>query len=796
MNIVERAREMEPEKRRKLIERIYSDGDKYGIYPLTDDQYLLWCGYVAQINSVHYSNPGIVVRMKNISHEKCLNLIDQLRQLQDPFRYKYAQIDEYVFQYLDNDSGYDVIENDISDVLPEKREEYIGRFIREFYMLPMDITENFPVLFELIKVADDEFILFVCMHHIIGDSISAGAVYKDICSILSDSAVKSNYQCGRYAMYKNSSSGRQAEMDNVEYWAQEIKDVPKFTGIPTDFSRTSDASEVSGIVERKISEDVYKYLKEKAAKDRGSVYNILVSVFSLVIQEYSMKKSILIGTTFFNRNDERLSQVVGDFATVVPYAFYKRDDITLNEYFKENMHNFKEAMEHCDVTITNIQQKFPFDRTKQYFPLYQVIFLYEGINLLGGTVNNVNGVTLELSSLTDDERQDDFKMDMFIEAVDMGNSCVIRANYSRKLFRHESIENLMDVYIGLINNIRKFENARLVDICMVSSDMNVSEKIIKTDKIPCPVRKADIMPDDNIVYSSGNNRICILNDNNIPVPVNFYGCIYVLSNGEWYCTGKTGKVNLNGELEICEERSDIVLFKGENIDIVEASRCLSEKYSGLNFRFMYFEGKLVLNYYGRDDIMLSYMDIRNVCGFIPDLLYRTENYDKMYMIHHQKNIISACERFCKAGFDTLAVQRKNDVTEIIICGYDEKVMKQLAEEIYDDIMDNKITFAGVKASYDEVLAYGNNGYDKSNTIMMTLPVETEKISEIWKEVIGHDTFGVYDDFFEVGGNSVRIVKLCSQINKCYGLNIHISVLYENSTVYSQAEYICKLKKDV
>ena len=206
MNIVERAREMEPEKRRKLIERIYSDGDKYGIYPLTDDQYLLWCGYVAQINSVHYSNPGIVVRMKNISHEKCLNLIDQLRQLQDPFRYKYAQIDEYVFQYLDNDSGYDVIENDISDVLPEKREEYIGRFIREFYMLPMDITENFPVLFELIKVADDEFILFVCMHHIIGDSISAGAVYKDICSILSDSAVKSNYQFGRYAMYKNSSS--------------------------------------------------------------------------------------------------------------------------------------------------------------------------------------------------------------------------------------------------------------------------------------------------------------------------------------------------------------------------------------------------------------------------------------------------------------------------------------------------------------------------------------------------------------------------------------------------------------
>ena len=85
-------------------------------------------------------------------------------------------------ELIAHDMSY--MKNDISDVLPEKREEYIGRFIREFYMLPMDITENFPVLFELIKVADDEFILFVCMHHIIGDSISAGAVYKDICSIL------------------------------------------------------------------------------------------------------------------------------------------------------------------------------------------------------------------------------------------------------------------------------------------------------------------------------------------------------------------------------------------------------------------------------------------------------------------------------------------------------------------------------------------------------------------------------------------------------------------------------------
>lgn len=60
------------------------------------------------------------------------------------------------------------------------------------------------------------------------------------------------------------------------------------------------------------------------------------------------------------------------------------------------------------------------DRTKIYFPLYQIIFLYESLNILGGSKNNVNGVELELSNLTDEDRQDQFKMDMFIEAIDMG----------------------------------------------------------------------------------------------------------------------------------------------------------------------------------------------------------------------------------------------------------------------------------------------------------------------------------------------------------------------------------------
>lgn len=96
-----------------------------------------------------------------------------------------------------------------------------------------------------------------------------------------------------------------------------------------------------------------------------------------------------------------------------------------------------------------------------------------------------------------------------------------------------------------------------------------------------------------------------------------------------------------------------------------------------------------------------------------------------------------------------------------------------------------------------MLTAENKGYDKGNAIRMPLPAETDRVIAIWKDILGHDTIGSYDDFFEIGGNSVRIVKLCSQINKIYGININISVLYQNCTVYSQAECIGKMcKKEV
>lgn len=69
-----------------------------------------------------------------------------------------------------------------------------------------------------------------------------------------------------------------------------------------------------------------------------------------------------------------------------------------------------------------------------------------------------------------------------------------------------------------------------------------------------------------------------------------------------------------------------------------------------------------------------------------------------------------------------------------------------------------------------------------------------KISEIWRTLIDIEKISVYDNFFMIGGDSIRAIRLVSKLNKVFGVNIKISDLYHNSTIYDLEKVIINYDK--
>ena len=63
------------------------------------------------------------------------------------------------------------------------------------------------------------------------------------------------------------------------------------------------------------------------------------------------------------------------------------------------------------------------------------------------------------------------------------------------------------------------------------------------------------------------------------------------------------------------------------------------------------------------------------------------------------------------------------------------------------------------------------------------------ITDIWKEILKLDIVGVNDNFFEVGGDSLKIVQLSKMLEKNFDKKIEIVQLFRFTTIRSQAQFI-------
>lgn len=71
----------------------------------------------------------------------------------------------------------------------------------------------------------------------------------------------------------------------------------------------------------------------------------------------------------------------------------------------------------------------------------------------------------------------------------------------------------------------------------------------------------------------------------------------------------------------------------------------------------------------------------------------------------------------------------------------------------------------------------------------------EKIAEIWRNILKNEKIGVNDNFFEIGGNSLLLMKLYARLEETYDEKIKITDIFNNPTISKLAEFIENHKRD-
>lgn len=788
MNLKDKINSLSPEKREKLIGRIRNSGEEYGVYPLTPSQYSFWCDHKANENKNKSTNTSISLRIRNITEERLTDAVRKLFELHDVFRYKFMELDGQPYQYYDSSAEFKMIRLIPEDSSPGS----IEKLERDFCGFPFDLVNDSAVRFELAKLGENDFLLMFCVHHIVCDGYSDGVILRELYSLLDKGKTEGTvYQFAPFIRRINSPEGKKLQEKNREYWINKISDADKFIGLPSDLDRSSITSTAAGMTDDIISGSNYRYIIEYARNNKFSLYAVFASLFSIILQRWSCKDKIIMASTLFNRNDDRLFSAVGDFASVVPMVFEADEELTVSEYIAKNMLNINEAMEHGDVVYSQVAEAFANDRTGNAFPVYQTCLVYYSQNITGGKLTTGSGIEISAKDLAVEGNVNDANgLDLMAKVTELNDSISVSLQYSKNIFRRETIRGIADIFLRLLKELDHIKDRRISELILPGEN---EKRNITFDGEFEKYSIADIDAGEKYFTTSSGAEIAVLDDKNRPVPVSFYGKIYFRSGSQWYYTGRTGRIDSLYALEIREDISEVIMYKGHRLNITDMTEKLRRELPDVKLSFDFSDLEHLILNCGSDTMYVDADDVSRIISLRPDLVYNSADLAGSKLKRHQRDILRTVNELEKAGYHAFAVQRqKSDETDIIFCG-DRAAGKELINDIRDKVKNERLHY---KYSAEDISELSLSALQ--DHIFFEYPArkksETElRMFRLWEEILEHDKFDIYDNFFDAGGDSLKIVSLMHRINKEFETDIKITDLFEYNTVKDMSSFIDRLK---
>lgn len=71
----------------------------------------------------------------------------------------------------------------------------------------------------------------------------------------------------------------------------------------------------------------------------------------------------------------------------------------------------------------------------------------------------------------------------------------------------------------------------------------------------------------------------------------------------------------------------------------------------------------------------------------------------------------------------------------------------------------------------------------------------KNLAQIWKKVLNKDKIGIKDDFFDIGGNSLLVIQLVSEMKKI-GIELKVSEIFKYPTIEKIEDYLASTDKDI
>ncbi|MGZ9706477.1 non-ribosomal peptide synthase/polyketide synthase [Pseudomonas sp. GNP013] len=273
---------------------------------------------------------------------------------------------------------------DLSNLTATAREGAQFNALQATFEHPFDLTAPPLLRARLLKVAPDEHVLGIALHHLVSDAWSATIALRELAQ---------GYEARRHGaaaqlpalplQYADFALWQRDHLQGAElarqldYWTRTLdrrdQDASPLLALPTDHPRPSVQSYRAGLVQRELSAALSGRVQALASRLGTTPFSVLFAGFAVLMHRLSGDATVLIGTPVTHREQPGTEGLLGILLNNLAIRADFSAQADFNAVVVQVATRLREGLQHQDLPFEQLVDSLQLPRSLSHAPLYQVM---------------------------------------------------------------------------------------------------------------------------------------------------------------------------------------------------------------------------------------------------------------------------------------------------------------------------------------------------------------------------------------------------------------------------------------
>jgi amino acid adenylation domain-containing protein len=459
------------EEKRRLLEGLLT-GQESGVdaFPLSFSQQGVWLLEQVGGCGAAYHVPWLVRLRGRLDARALADALAEVVRRHDALRTRFAAMGGEPVQVVGAAAPVPLPVLDLASLPAGERARAADAAAAGEARRPFDLERGPLLRSRLVRLADEEHLLLLTLHHLVFDGTSARVLFGEVAALYGAFARGESSPLPEpllryvdYVLWQREALGPAVLDRQAAYWKQRLERAPGELELPADRPRPAVRSPRGSRHRFRLEEPLVARLRELAGAEGCTLYMVLLGAFQALLRRYTGREDLLVGSPVAGRSRREFEGLIGFFAGTLVLRTDLSGDPTFRRLLARVRATTLGAHSHPDLPFEQLVEVVGADRSLARNPLFQVAFVMLGAPLDEGTA--AAGLAME-PEVGDAGAA---KWDLTLFAQDGGRGVAAWIEYSTDLFDAARIVAMARHYALLLERIAADPDTRLSGLALLSA---------------------------------------------------------------------------------------------------------------------------------------------------------------------------------------------------------------------------------------------------------------------------------------------------------------------------------------